>query len=670
MATEIANAYIALYTKMPGVKEDIEESLGGSPVQKVVGKAGEGMGTQLMDGLGKIGKAGTIALGGALALGVGGALVKGFQRLDSLDQAESKLRGLGHSGETVDKIMNDALASVKGTAFGMDEAATTAASSVAAGIKPGADLQRTLKLVADAATIAGVDMASMGSIVNKVATSDMMQMDVANQLMDAGIPILQMLGDTMGITADEARKMASEGKISFEDFQTALDSGLGGAALESGSTFSGAMDNVMASLGRMGAGLLEGIFPDMKAGLGGLMDVMAPLEEKAKELGAGFKVAFEWVKDNWDWLEPFAIAIGIVSGALVALNIVMWILSINPITLMIMAIVVALVLLIGGIILLVKNWDAVIAWIVDVWSGFVSWLGDVWSGFVSWLGEVWEGFVSWIGDVWQGFTDWIMSVIDGFVSWWNSIWEAVGSFFTDIWEGFISWVTEKFELFMLGMQVIGQAISDWWNGLWSGIASFLIDVWNNIVNFVTTYIAAVQLIIAVVGAVIASTWNAIWSGISSFFIGIWNGIMAAIQNVQNVFQSVFAAIGGFIVGAFQNAVGVVRGAINGIIDLVNGAIRAINGVVGTVGGALGFSVTIPSIPRLAEGGIVRAQRGGILANIGEGRYDEAVVPLSPAVLSQLGGNGKVEQNNTIYVQDRDERVVLRKLGRELKAAMA
>jgi phage-related protein len=44
----------------------------------------------------------------------------------------------------------------------------------------------------------------------------------------------------------------------------------------------------------------------------------------------------------------------------------------------------------------------------------------------------------------------------------------------------------------------------------------------------------------------------------------------------------------------------------------------------TVGG---WTVNTPNIPQLAAGGIVRRRPGGILANIGEGRYDEAIVPL-------------------------------------------
>src|SRR5690606_16022256 len=137
------------------------------------------------------------------------------------EQAESKLTGLGHSAKSVEKIMVNATDAVTGTAFGLDAAATVAASAVAAGVKPGKDLERTLTLVGDAATIAGTDMGEMGAIFNKVAASNKVQMDVINQLHDAGLPALSLLADQLGVTAEEASKMASAGKIDFATFQAA-----------------------------------------------------------------------------------------------------------------------------------------------------------------------------------------------------------------------------------------------------------------------------------------------------------------------------------------------------------------------------------------------------------------------------------------------------------------
>src|SRR5699024_4232506 len=254
-------------------------------------------------------------------------ITKGFSRLNQIDQARAKLSGLGHEAGSVEKIMDSALAAVKGTAFGMGDAATVAAATVAAGVKPGAELERTLKLMGDAATIAGTDMATMGSIVNKVATSDMMQMDVANQLMDAGIPILQMVGEEMGVTAEEARKLASDGKVSFETFQNALDKGLGGAALKSGETLQGSLNNLMASVGRLGEAMLKPFMGEGKgliSSLTGLSDTLTDKVGPAMESFAGWlantavpalRTAGEWVQRNSDWLAPLAVAIGAAAAA-------------------------------------------------------------------------------------------------------------------------------------------------------------------------------------------------------------------------------------------------------------------------------------------------------------------------------------------------------------------
>lgn len=157
-------------------------------------------------------------------------LAKGFNRLTGIDDAKAKLKGLGHDAESVTEIMNSAMESVKGTSYGMDAAATTAASAVAAGIQPGKELTRYLSLTADAAAIAGASMADMGSIINKVQTSQISYTDDLNQLADRGIPIYQWLAEAAGITAAQVKEMASEGQISSQMFLDAIEKNIGGAA--------------------------------------------------------------------------------------------------------------------------------------------------------------------------------------------------------------------------------------------------------------------------------------------------------------------------------------------------------------------------------------------------------------------------------------------------------
>lgn len=285
MASEAGWSYWSIIPKIKdGSTSQVASDLGamGKKAGDTAGKkAGVSMSTAMSSAL----KTGTkVAFAGAATV-AGTALYKGFGRLKAIDEARAKLTGLGHSASTVQTIMDNALESVRGTAFGLDSAATVAASAVASNIKPGQDLTRTLKLVADAATIAGTDMGSMGAIFGKVAASNKVQMDVINQLHDRGVPALQLLAKQLGVTAEEASKMASKGKINFATFQAAMEKGLGGAALKSGETFSGSLANLNAALGRIGANVLSGIFPKLTDEMGDATEALGKLEPKAKEVG-------------------------------------------------------------------------------------------------------------------------------------------------------------------------------------------------------------------------------------------------------------------------------------------------------------------------------------------------------------------------------------------------
>lgn len=262
-------------------------------------KQGEKAADSFSSSWGKRLKTGAKVAGGAVAGILGTSLVKGFGRLKGIEDARAKLEGLGHSAKGVDAIMKNALDSVRGTAFGLDEAATTAAGAVASGVKPGKELERTLKLVADAATIGGTSMGEMGAIFNKVAASGKIQGDVIAQLGDRGIPILQLLGKEIGKTPAEVAKLASEGKIGFDTFRNAMEEGLGGAALKSGETTTGAFKNMFAAIGRVGANLLSGVFPKFREGFGSITAALGPIEDKAKVVGQALG---DYVAKGLDWL--------------------------------------------------------------------------------------------------------------------------------------------------------------------------------------------------------------------------------------------------------------------------------------------------------------------------------------------------------------------------------
>ena len=195
------------------------------------------------------------------------ALTKGWSRLTAIEGAQATLTGLGNSVADVSAIMEDANAAVKGTAFGLGDAAKTASAAVAAGVKPGRELEQVLTTVADTAAITGDNISDMGVIFNSVLSRGALKGDDLMQLQSRGLPVLQLVADQMGVTAQEASKMATEGQISFQMFEEALRNRVGGAAQSAGETVKGSLANVGAAVGRLGATVQGPLFSALPAGL-------------------------------------------------------------------------------------------------------------------------------------------------------------------------------------------------------------------------------------------------------------------------------------------------------------------------------------------------------------------------------------------------------------------
>lgn len=246
-----------VYIEVAPSGKDFGKKLEGDIIQAVDNAAKTG-GTSILGkfggAFGKIGKVGLGAIG-TIAGGITALAAKGgFQRALNIENAQAKLKGLGHDSKSIAEIMNNALASVKGTAFGLGDAATVAATLSAAGIKSGDQMTNVLKTVADTAQISGRSLTDIGTIFSSVAARGKLQGDDMLQLMSSGVPVLQLLAKHLGKTSEEVSDMVSKGKIDFQTFADSMQEGLGGAALAAGDTFQGALANVKAALGRLGEG--------------------------------------------------------------------------------------------------------------------------------------------------------------------------------------------------------------------------------------------------------------------------------------------------------------------------------------------------------------------------------------------------------------------------------
>lgn len=259
MAVQLGEAFIEIKADAGKAFKDLDRQ-----ASKAGRSAGGSLGSNLLGGMGNIAGGVAKVVAGATALIGGiftaGAIKGGFDRLLNIDNAESKLKGLGYTTKEIEGVMTSALNSVSGTAYGLGDAVGIAAGALAAGVPQGEALQRTLSLVGDTAAIAGSDLGEMGTIFNQIASVGKLTTENMQQIQERGIPVLKYLADQYGVTNEEAQKMVTEGKVSFDDFQKAIETNIGGAALEMGNSWSGGLANMKAATSRIGATVLAPFF--------------------------------------------------------------------------------------------------------------------------------------------------------------------------------------------------------------------------------------------------------------------------------------------------------------------------------------------------------------------------------------------------------------------------
>ena len=637
---------------------------------KVGANLGQGLGERLNARLGSVLVTGMKAAAAGVGALFGTALWKGMDRLIAIDNARAKLSGLGHDAGTVETIMNSALKSVKGTAFGMGEAASLSAVMVAAGIKPGRELERVLGLVGDTATIAGSDLQDMGLIWGSVAARGKLQGDDMLQMMSRGIPVLQLLADHYGISAEAASKMVSSGKVKFADFAAAMEKGMGGAALKSGETFSGALKNVGAALSRLGASFLSGGFAQMPGAFARItekLDQLGPAASRAGELFAGFvqgligagEKALEvvgWFRQNDAALKALQVTVGVVAayvgvtmvtafamstaaamravaswlivaatgqlaGAAVqrtaAQYVASWLLMSATAMASAVRMAAAWFIALGPIgwaiaavialaALIALNWDAVKAKTIEVWGSISAFLSGVWESIKSAASAAWESIKSGASGIWEGITSGV-----------SSAWAAVTGFLSSVGSAIAGFVAR---LAAVGLQIL-DAITLPWRWAVAILLTLALMLWTNAIQPAMNAISnGVRAAFTAITAFLSSVWASISAAAAAAWQAIYARISAAVSAVTSVISAAWnaqMAVIGAVMSRIQSVVSSAWQAIRGVVSSV---MSAIQGVVSSAWAAVTsvISSAVSRVQGVVSSGFnaVRSTVSSVLGSLG------------------------------------------------------
>lgn len=271
----------------------------------------------------------------------------------------------------------------------------------------------------------------------------------------------------------------------------------------------------------------------------------------------------------------------------------------------------------------------------DIWDKIKEKASAIWQS----LKEIFSTVATWINEnVFQPIVEFFQPVIDFFSAAWGIIselakgcWEAIKI----IWGIVSTWVDEH----------VIQPVKKFFTDLWDVISSSAKIAWEKIKTV----------------WVVVSTWfkDKIITPVKDFFVGMWNGLKEGASKAWTGIKNVFSPVADWFKDVFSKAwqkvkdvfstggkifTGIKEGIENAFKTVVNAIIRGINKVIAfpfdkindmldrirdvEIAGFTPFSglisrFTVPQIPELEQGGIVKKGQVGLL----EGKGAEAVIPL-------------------------------------------
>lgn len=213
----------------------------------------------------------------------------GKKRAFNIENARFTLQGLFKDEEKVNEIMDRAMASVDGTAYGFDQAANAASQFAASGMDM-EQLSTSLEALAGVSAVFNADYEGMAHIFTTMASNGRIMGHQLTQLSTYGMPVASILTESFNkvlngsselsegmqkniqdiieygraniegfssdlnhITEGDLRKLVERGVISFDMFSAIMADSFGEQAGKANETFTGSMANIRAALARTGA---------------------------------------------------------------------------------------------------------------------------------------------------------------------------------------------------------------------------------------------------------------------------------------------------------------------------------------------------------------------------------------------------------------------------------
>ena len=291
-------------------------------------------------------------------------------------------------------------------------------------------------------------------------------------------------------------------------------------------------------------------------------------------------------------MKIYSVASSIAAGATTAFSTAMGFLNAvfvaSPIGWIVLAIVAAIGLLVGIIVICVKHWDSISAALKRFGEAALNILSTVWNaitGFFSripqFLSDVWDAITGFFTNMYHAVMKFLFgdnaAAMEEFVA---QMIEKIGAFFAGIWESITSFFSGLWESLSAFFVMVGEGIAGFFTGIWEKITGAFTAVIESIGTFFGTIWEKVTGFFAMIGATVAGWVESLKAKLQPFFDFI-SGLFGGIANLWQGLVSVFQSEG--IVGVFKRIGSAILGFVLTPIEAVLRALDWVPGIGDTMG---------------------------------------------------------------------------------------
>ncbi len=369
-----------------------------------------------------------------------------------------------------------------------------------------------------------------------------------NILQERGIPIYKALAKELNINTADVKKWASDGKISADIYQAALDSlakGCEGGMSKMSESFTGVKSTIMDTISQITGILSKPIFDKLKDGAVQVRDALDKIVNSLSENGL-----MGTIREFAPGIEPFvqtAISIFTTMG---------------------------------------ESVGVIIQSMTNFWNEHSSWLMPLITFVWGFISNVILNTITAIGTIVQSG----LAVIDGVINFFQNLfkgnfqgcWESIKQIFSNAIAFVISWMQVNFVAKGISLvKNMATGIPNLITGLWNAGKNLFSQGVSGCINFVKNLLSGATSNFNTLRTFGANAFQALWSVAKTMMSNLLNSVISNIRQVPTTISNFMNQAVNVLKGINLFSIGknMIQGLINGIKNMAGNVVGAISGVV-------------------------------------------------------------------------------------------